>query len=240
MSNPMIQLVILGVIALFVLLRLRSVLGTRSGFEPTNVPKPTFQKEKKDLAENDNKVDRDIADYVLVDSSSGKALSQMKKAEPNFLVTEFIQGAGQAYEMILIAFEEGDRDGLRPFLADDVYDSFDAVISEREKAQLNIDATFIGLREIKLTSAEYDWRAKEGEITLSLVAELTTVVKDVNDKVIEGDKKTIKKPIIKKYFTPCFSINFSSAWNFLLCCTPKKAERILAIIKNIFIIFKMH
>ena len=193
MSNPMIQLVILGVIALFVLLRLRSVLGTRSGFEPTNVPKPTFQKEKKDLDENDNKIDRDIADYVLVDSSSGKALSQMKKAEPNFLVTEFIQGAGQAYEMILIAFEEGDRDGLRPFLADDVYDSFGAVISEREKAQLNIDATFIGLREIKLTSAEYDWRAKEGEITLSLVAELTTVVKDVNGKVIEGDKNTIKK-----------------------------------------------
>ena len=43
---------------------------------------------------------------------------------------------------------------MRPFLADDVYDSFDAVISEREKAQLNIDATFIGLREIKLTSAD--------------------------------------------------------------------------------------
>ena len=46
MSDPMFQLVILGVIALFVILRLRSVLGTRSGFEPTNVPKPTFQKEK--------------------------------------------------------------------------------------------------------------------------------------------------------------------------------------------------
>ena len=56
MSNPMIQLVILGVIALFVLLRLRSVLGTRSGFEPTNVPKPTFQKEKKDLDEKEREV----------------------------------------------------------------------------------------------------------------------------------------------------------------------------------------
>ena len=181
MSDPMFQLVILGVIALFVILRLRSVLGTRSGFEPTNVPKPTFQKEKTPTEENDNKIDRDIADYVSVDSPSGKALSQMKKAESNFLVTEFIQGAGQAYEMILIAFEEGDRDGLRPFLADDVYDSFESVITEREKAQLNIDATFIGLREIKLMSAEYDWRAKEGEITLSLVAELTTVVKNIND-----------------------------------------------------------
>ena len=81
MSDPMFQLVILGVIALFVILRLRSVLGTRSGFEPTNVPKPTFQKEKTPIEESDNKIDRDIADYVSVDSPSGKALSQMKKAE---------------------------------------------------------------------------------------------------------------------------------------------------------------
>lgn len=193
MSDPMFQLVILGVIALFVILRLRSVLGTRSGFEPTNIPKPTFQKDNAKVRDSDNKVDRDIADYVSLDSPSGKALSQMKKAEESFLLTEFIQGAGQAYEMILIAFEEGDRDGLRPFLADDVYDSFEAVITEREKAKLNIDATFIGLREIKLSSAEYDWRTKEGEITLSLIAELTTVITDKNNKTIEGDKNTIKR-----------------------------------------------
>lgn len=193
MSDPMFQLVILGVIALFVILRLRSVLGTRSGFEPKNIPKPTFQKDNAQVRDSDNKVDRDIADYVSLDSPSGKALSQMKKAEESFLLTEFIQGAGQAYEMILIAFEEGDRDGLRPFLADDVYDSFEAVITEREKAKLNIDATFIGLREIKLSSAEYDWRTKEGEITLSLIAELTTVITDKNNKTIEGDKNTIKR-----------------------------------------------
>ena len=90
----------------------------------------------------------------------------MKKAEPSFSATEFIGGAREAYEMILIAFEEGDRDGLRPFLADDVYDSFESVIKKREDAGLNIDATFIGLREIKLTDAEYDWRTKEGEVTL--------------------------------------------------------------------------
>ena len=95
--------------------------------------------------------------------------------------------------MILIAFEEGDRDGLRPFLADDIYESFEAVIIERENAKLNVDATFIGLREIKLSNAEYDWRSKEGEITLTLIAELTTVVKNNKGKVIEGDKNTIKR-----------------------------------------------
>ncbi|MDA8853616.1 Tim44/TimA family putative adaptor protein [Amylibacter sp.] len=193
MSDPMIQLVILGVIALFVILRLRSVLGTRTGFEPTNAPQQTFKKEKPKDEEVKEVIDRDIADYILIDSPGGKALSQMKKAENTFSVTEFIEGARQAYEMILIAFEEGDRDGLRPFLADDIYESFEAVIIERENAKLNVDATFIGLREIKLSNAEYDWRSKEGEITLTLIAELTTVVKNNNGKVIEGDKNTIKR-----------------------------------------------
>lgn len=193
MSDPMIQLLILGVIALFVILRLRSVLGTRTGFEPTNVPQQTFKKEKPKDEEIKEVIDRDIADYILIDSPGGKALSQMKKAENTFSVTEFIEGARQAYEMILIAFEEGDRDGLRPFLADDIYESFEAVIIERENAKLNVEATFIGLREIKLSNAEYDWRSKEGEITLTLIAELTTVVKNNKGKVIEGDKNTIKR-----------------------------------------------
>ena len=193
MSDPMIQLVILGVIALFVILRLRSVLGARTGFEPTNAPQQTFKKEKPKDEEAKEVIDRDIADYILIDSPGGKALSQMKKAENTFSVTEFIEGARQAYEMILIAFEEGDRDGLRPFLADDIYESFEAVIIERENAKLNVDATFIGLREIKLSNAEYDWRSKEGEITLTLIAELTTVVKNNKGKVIEGDKNTIKR-----------------------------------------------
>lgn len=195
MSDPMFQLAILGVIALFVILRLRSVLGTRTGFEPTNVtnPSPPQVNDKLKPEEVKNTIDRDIADYVPIDSPSGKALAQMKKAEPSFSATEFIGGAREAYEMILIAFEEGDRDGLRPFLADDVYDSFESVIKEREAAGLNIDATFIGLREIKLTDAEYDWRTKEGEVTLTLIAELTTVVKDAKGKVIEGDKSVIKR-----------------------------------------------
>lgn len=191
----MTQLAILGIIALFVILRLRSVLGTRTGFEPPKVitPKPANADSKPVFEVIDGGIDRDIADHVEIDSQSGKALAHMKKAEPSFSVTDFLGGARQAYEIILIAFEEGDRDGLRRFLADDVYDSFEAVIAEREAAGLTIDATFVGLREIKLSEAEYDWRSKEGELTLSLVAELTAVVTDAKGKVVEGDKAKIKR-----------------------------------------------
>ena len=195
MGDPMLQLAVLGVIALFVILRLRSVLGTRTGFEPPQgvTPKAANKSAKPTLEVIEGGIDRDISDHVDVGSSSGKALAHMKKAEPSFSVTEFIGGASQAYEMILIAFEEGDRDGLRPFLADDVYESFDAVIAEREAAGLSVDATFAGLRDIKLTEAEYDWRTKEGEITLLLVAELSAVVTNAKGKVVEGDKAKVKR-----------------------------------------------
>jgi predicted lipid-binding transport protein (Tim44 family) len=195
MGDPMVQLAVLGIIALFVILRLRSVLGTRTGFEPTQVvtPKAANKADKPVFDVIEGGIDRDIADHVEIDSPSGKALAHMKKAEPSFSVTEFIGGAGQAYEMILIAFEEGDRETLKPFLADDVYESFDAVISQREDAGQSVDATFIGLREIKLAEAEYDWRSKEGELTLSLVAELTAVVTDAEGKVIEGNKASVKR-----------------------------------------------
>jgi len=195
MSDPMTQLAVLGIIALFVILRLRSVLGTRTGFEPPKVvtPAPANTAKKPTFDVIEGGIDRDIADHVDVDSASGKALAHMKKAEPSFNLTEFLGGARQAYEMILIAFEEGDRDGLRPFLADDVYDSFESVIAAREAEGLSVDATFIGLREIKLSEAEYDWRSKEGELTLSMVAELTAVVTDADGKVIEGDKAKVKR-----------------------------------------------
>lgn len=195
MGDPMVQLAVLGIIALFVILRLRSVLGTRTGFEPTQVvaPKAANKADKPTFDVIEGGIDRDIADHVDIDSPAGKALAHMKKAEPSFSVTEFIGGARQAYEMILIAFEEGDRDGFRPFLSDEVYDSFDAVIAQREKAGLSVDATFVGLREIKLEEAEYDWRSKEGELTLSLVAELTAVVTDADGNVVEGDKAKVKR-----------------------------------------------
>jgi len=195
MGDPMFQLAILGAIALFLILRLRSVLGTRTGFEPTQTVKPVAEKasKKSNLEVIEGGIDRDIADHVEIDSPSGKALAHMKKAEPDFSVTDFLGGARQAYEMILIAFEEGDRDGLRPFLSDDVYEGFDAVITQREEQGLNVDATFVGLREIKLTEAEYDWRSKEGELTLTMVAELTSVVTDAKGKVVEGDKNEVKR-----------------------------------------------
>ncbi|GLQ35535.1 preprotein translocase subunit Tim44 [Amylibacter marinus] len=191
------QLIVLGVIALVLILRLRSVLGTRTGFEPDERAK---QEMAKANAQGQNKfevidggVDRDISDHVDIDSPAGKALAEIKRAEPAFSVTEFIGGAKQAYEMILMAFEGDDQETLSQFLSKDVFDGFTGVIDARQAQGLRVNAEFIGVRELKLLDAEFDSETKEAELTLQFVGELSSEVVDASGAVVEGDKNTVKR-----------------------------------------------
>lgn len=194
--TPIIELIVLGGIVVFLVLRLRNVLGTRDGYEPPAAPavdrrEPSPKKRPFEVIEGG--VDRDISDHVDPDSASGKALTRMKAAEPGFSVTEFLSGARAAYEMILMDFEAGKMDALKPFLSDDVYDSFNSVVQAREADGLRIDATFIGIRELKLTEAEFDPKTSEGEVTIRYVAELTSVVRDRAGQIVEGNPEEIKR-----------------------------------------------
>ena len=191
MNDPMIQLAVLGAIALFLILRLRSLLGTRTGFEPGPEDAPAQKRANLEVIEGG--IDRDIADHVDLDSPSGQALTKMKKAEPSFSVGEFMNGAKQAYEMILMAFENGDQETLSQFLSKDVFDGFMTVIDDRQEKGLMVNAEFVGLREIKLGDASFNGRSKEAEITINFTGELTSEVVDSDGKVIEGDRQTIKR-----------------------------------------------
>jgi predicted lipid-binding transport protein (Tim44 family) len=195
MSPSVIQLLVLAGIALFLVLRLRNVLGTREGFEqkpPVNGqagPAST----RRDFEVIEGGVDLDIADHIDVTGKSGKALAAMKSADQNFNVTEFLSGASGAYEMILMAFENAEKDTLKQFLSDDVYTSFVSVIEAREAEGLRVDATFLGIREMKLTAADFDSKSKEGEVTIKFVAELTSVVRDASGEVVEGNPDEVKR-----------------------------------------------
>jgi predicted lipid-binding transport protein (Tim44 family) len=104
-----------------------------------------------------------------------------------------VQGARGAYEMILMAFERGDVEELRRFLAEDVLESFEQVIRDREAQGLRIDAEFVGIREIALVNATFDRSTNEGEVTVRFTGELTSVVKNADGEVIEGDAGEIKR-----------------------------------------------
>ena len=141
----------------------------------------------------DGGLDRDITDHVEMDGPAGQAFAKMKKVEPTFSVGEFLEGARQAYEMILMAFESDDLDTLKQFLAADVYESFASVISDRQKAGLKVNATFVGVREMKITKAKFNGRSKGGEITMRFVGEIVSYVEDDKGKIIEGNRDVIKR-----------------------------------------------
>src|SRR6056297_1623964 len=194
MNSSLLSLLVLAGIAIFLILRLRSVLGTREGFEKTPTAQVSSRADpRRDFEVIEGGPDHDIIDHVEDGSDSAKALAAMKMAEPGFGVGEFLQGARGAYEWILMAFENGNIDELREFLAPDVMETFEEVIEQRKAQGLSIDASFIGVRETALQNASFDRSSGEGEITVRFVAELTSVVKNTDGEIVEGDPSEIKR-----------------------------------------------
>ncbi|MEJ8562261.1 Tim44/TimA family putative adaptor protein [Yoonia sp. GPGPB17] len=195
MNSPLIQLLVLAGIAVFLILRLRGVLGTREGFEKPAVtrPEPSSRVGKPDFDVIEGGPDLDITDHVEEDSDSAKALAAMKRIDPSFNVSEFLGGARGAYEMILMAFENGDLDSIVPFISEDVYEAFASVVDERQRQGLTIDAKFIGISDMTLTEAVFDEFSKEGEVSVRFKSEMTSVVRDNAGDVIEGSETEIKR-----------------------------------------------
>ena len=193
MNSPLIQLLVLAGIAIFLILRLKNVLGTREGFEKPTAPKQADRRSRPDFEVIEGGPDRDITDHVAEDSPQAQALTEMKRVEPAFSVTEFVQGARGAYEMILMGYELGNLDEIQPFLAEDVFETFVAGVAAREDQGLKIEAEFIGVRETAITDVRFDKDTNFAEITMRFIGELTSVVRDRGGDIVEGSPTTIKR-----------------------------------------------
>lgn len=194
MNSPVIQLLVLAGIAIFLILRLRSVLGTREGFEKPRVQAPTpSRRSTPDLEVIEGGPDPDVTDYVDADSDAAAALTAMKAADRTFNVREFLRGGRGAYEMILTGFEKGELAEIKPFLSDDVYDAFAGVVESRADQGLSVDFTFVGISETTLVDAEFDEATNEAEISIKFIAESTSAVYDKGGDLIEGSATDIKK-----------------------------------------------
>ncbi|MFZ5708861.1 MAG: Tim44/TimA family putative adaptor protein [Pseudomonadota bacterium] len=194
MSSSLIQLLVLAGIAVFLIVKLRSVLGTRQGFDkPPAIPTPEPRRSRRDFEVIEGGPDRDITDHAPEGSETARALAAMKLAEPSFSVAEFLQGARGAYEMILMAFEKGELDKVRAFLSEDVFQSFADVVSAREARGLKVTSEFIGLRELALESAEFDRSTTEAEITVRFLGELVSSARDASGQVVEGNPTSARK-----------------------------------------------
>ncbi|AEI96055.1 MULTISPECIES: Tim44/TimA family putative adaptor protein [Roseobacter] len=193
-SSPLIQLLVLAGIAVFLIFRLKNVLGTRDGFEPGPSQTPMSDSAPmRDFEVIEGGPDLDITDHVEENSDAAEALANMKRLEPGFNVTEFLGGARGAYEMIVMGYENGELADIQPFLAEDIYESFVDGVAAREDQGLTIEASFIGVRELKLMDATLDPETNEGELTIRFTAELTSAVRNSEGEIIEGSLTEVKR-----------------------------------------------
>lgn len=129
--------------------------------------------------------------YAEENSPLAKALQAIARADGNFQPASFLEGAKLAYETIVIAFQQGDLEALRPLLSQEVYDQFAKSVAERKKAGQTVEARFVGVKEAVITSGDLENR--KAVLTVRLVGELITVTKDREGQIVEGDPKEIRE-----------------------------------------------
>lgn len=192
-------------VAVFIFLRLRSVLGQRTGRE--RPPYDPFSRATKDAAK-DNVVSlpgRPVeaapaaAEPVApadrwkgvaeTGSSIAAGLDAIAAADPEFDPTHFIAGARAAYEMVVTAYAEGDRRTLQNLLSRDVYENFDAAITEREKRGEKAETRFVSLDTAEIVGAEV--RGKSAQVTVRFVSQLISVTRDKSGAVIDGNPEKV-------------------------------------------------
>ncbi|ABS62868.1 import inner membrane translocase subunit Tim44 [Parvibaculum lavamentivorans DS-1] len=211
--------IILLAIAVGVFLKLRSVLGRRTGHErppydpysenpaPGNDKVVTLPKRGRTDAPASGARDRviDAAGDPFANAGArfrwrgvteegsplAGALDAIADADRTFDTESFLSGARMAYEMIVTAFAAGDRATLKPLLSDDVYASFEGAISAREKAGLQIDQSFIGIDKAAITGGSLD--GTRARLTVSFRSELTSSTKNSDGVVVEGDPVTVRE-----------------------------------------------
>ena len=197
----MVQIIVLAAVAFFLFWRLRSVLGSRQGFEKLNKNVNKKTKSSKINPNSDDKIidlkstnlDEEIADYVDENSEQFKILSELKKLEDGWQVSHFVSGAKLAYEEILMAFENGDLNKIKKLSSKEVYTAFKEVIEDRNQKGLHVEAVFGGVRDIRIKDVKLNKKNLEANITMVFQCDITYSIKDKNNKIIEGGPDKVKK-----------------------------------------------
>ena len=197
-------------LAVFIFLRLRSILGQRTGrerppYDPFSAREPV-RGAPKDGASKDNVVTlpgraaetaetaaEPAADRWKGVAEAGSALAGSLDAiaaqDSSFDVKHFLAGARAAYEMVVTAFAEGDRRTLKNLLSREVFEGFEAAIGEREKKGEKSETRFVSLDTADIVGAEV--RGRSAQITVRFLSKLISVTRDRAGAVIDGSPEKV-------------------------------------------------
>jgi predicted lipid-binding transport protein (Tim44 family) len=197
------DIIILALIAGFILLRLRSVLGQNMGHEnPDFFKKNSPQDDGAEqepvirLAEKISKPkepEQDAYLQSLKDDSVKTVLAEIHSRDPGFNASHFLAGAKMAFEMVFDGFAKGEREPLKMLLSSDLYAQFDAEIQARTSADTTTETTLVSITAKDITRASLSGNI--ARLTVSYASEQVSVVRDKDGKVIEGNPSEIDQVI---------------------------------------------
>ena len=166
-----IDIILLAMFAGFIILRLRNILGRKTGHQekPVNRHFPRGLETLNDVENNEA-------------IKSGNIDEEAKK--------QFLKGADIAYEQIITSFAKGDKKLLKSLLGKEMFEDFSKVLDDRKKNLHKYETTFIGIKSSKIL--EFKKIENIYKVTVNFVSEIITCVKDKNNKIIEGNPDTIK------------------------------------------------
>lgn len=188
-----------ALIAVFLVLRLRGVLGRRTGNEkqgPTDIfGRQSHDNEgQKDAAPQTDNVYRlpdsgNDQDDANVPSGTFATLQEIQKHDPNFTQQDFLNGARMAFEMIVEYFAKGDKDGLNPLLSAEVYNNFAAAIDARAEKGEHEETTLVGIKSASIHDASLEGRT--AYVTVKFVSEEVSVIRNAEGDVVDGDPNQV-------------------------------------------------
>lgn len=193
-----LDIVFFAAVAVFLILRLRNVLGRRTGAErpppdwTTGAPPPPVRE-----SAGDNVIDLSQARKPNGDAPAvgpvGRGEAAIRAYDPTFTTEGFLDGARMAFEMIVAAYAAGDKKALRPLLADAVHASFCQAIDARARAGEELSTELMGIRSAAVTEATMV--GPVARVTVRFLSEQINVLRSLDGRVIEGDPSRIAESV---------------------------------------------
>jgi predicted lipid-binding transport protein (Tim44 family) len=181
------DIILFAMVAGFLVLRLRSVLGRRTGNERRRDLFLRRSAPARDnvatLVEPDKRVAKPVGDAPPPDVVA-EGLNRIQRADPSFDASRFIEGGRAAFEMIVAAFAKGDKGELRPLLSDEVFQRFAMAIDERLAAKETLETHIERLDSLDIVEAGLAGRT--AQVTLKLVSHQINVTRAMDGSIVDG------------------------------------------------------
>ena len=209
-SIPLLELIFLVAVAAFFILKLRSVLGKRTGHEKRPkydpfgqrsgeeaedkvVPLPQRDKTRERMKEKSGEEEGESEKPGFEESEGplGAALTQIKLADRRFDEKEFLSGARIAFEMVVDAFAAGNKQMLKPLLSKEVFENFASAIDDRESRKETLETTLVGITSAEIIEASLE--QKIAYVVVKFVSEQVNVTRDAEAEVVDGDPNHVAK-----------------------------------------------